>query len=73
MGLRQDNWIDLGECRWGSVPSVPQLNAELDSRVKLYPNVENATLGRLIFTRRSVKAPKAATRFFSLQDLYSMQ
>jgi AAA+ ATPase superfamily predicted ATPase len=74
VGLRQDNWIDLGECKWGSVPSVPKLSAELESRVKLYPNVNNATLGRLIFTRRPVKAPKRENhaRFFSLEELYSM-
>jgi AAA+ ATPase superfamily predicted ATPase len=74
VGLRQDNWIDLGECKWGSVPSVPELSAELESRVKLYPNVNNATLGRLIFTRRPVKAPKreSPARFFSLEELYSM-
>jgi hypothetical protein len=72
VGLRQDNWIDLGECKWGSVPSVPQLIAEVEARVKLYPNENNATLGRLVFTRRPVKAPKEGTtpRFLSLADLY---
>ncbi len=74
VGLRHDNWIDLGECKWGSVPSVPQLIAEVEAKVKPYPNKDNATLGRLVFTRRRVKAPKAwtTTRFLSLEDLYSM-
>jgi AAA+ ATPase superfamily predicted ATPase len=74
VGLRHDNWIDLGECKWGSAPSVPQLVTELEAKVKLYPNQDNATLGRLVFTRRPVKAPKQGTpaRFLSLEDLYSM-
>ena len=68
------NWIDLEECKRGSAPSVPQLIAELEAKVKLYPNKDNATLGRLVFTRRRVKAPKegTTTRFWSLEDLYSM-
>jgi len=74
VGLREDNWIDLGECKWGSVPSVPTLIDDLESRLKLFPNENNASLGRLIFTRRPVKAPKngGPIRFFSLADLYSL-
>ena len=74
VGLRHDNWIDLGECKWGSVPSVPELIAELEAKVRLYPNTNNATLGRMIFTRRAVKAAmqRNPVRFFSLEDLYAM-
>ncbi len=73
VGVRQDNWIDLGECKWGTAPSVPQMIAEMENRVKLYPNMNNATLRRLIFTRRPVKSrhPGSSVRFFSLDDLYS--
>ena len=63
VGLRKDNWIDLGECRWGGVPSVPNLVAELEARLKLYPNVNNATLGRLIFMRRPVTTSKGTRPF----------
>ena len=64
----------MGECKWGSAASVPQLAAEVEAKVKLYPNQDNATLGRLVFTRRPVKAPKQGTpaRFLSLEDLYAM-
>jgi len=73
VGVRQDNWIDLGECRWGSVTSVPELVAEMENRVKLYPNSTNASVGRLIFTRRPVKARgERLARFFSLEDLYAV-
>ncbi len=72
VGLREDNWIDLGECKWGNVGSIPQVLTELDNRVRLYPNAANSTLGRVIFTRRPVKAPHTAgaARFYSLDDLY---
>jgi hypothetical protein len=64
----------LGECKWGGAASVPQLLAELEAKVKLYPNTDKATLGRLIFTRRPVKALRQETtaRFFSLEELYAM-
>lgn len=74
VGIRQDHWIDLGECKWGQVSSVPHLLEELEGRVRAYPNPDNATLGRMIFTRRPIKAPKeaAGVRFISLEDLYKL-
>ena len=73
VGLREDNWIDLGECKWGRVASALELAQELESRVKLYLNPGNAPLSRMIFTRRPLKTPPKgiAARFFSLEDLYS--
>jgi len=75
VGIRQDRWIDLGECKWGHLASVPGLIDELEGRVRAYPNPENVTLGRMIFTRRPMKAPKEAAgiRFFSLEDLYQLR
>lgn len=75
VGLREDHWIDLGECKWSGVPPAPELVAELENRVRLYPNPGQATLGRLIFTRRPLKAAarQAAARWFSLEDLYGLE
>ena len=74
VGVRHDNWIDLGECKWGDVASSPALVDELERKVSLFPNPTNASIGRLIFTRRPVKAPKGGSpaRFFSLEKLYSL-
>ena len=41
-----DNWVDLGECKWGAVTSTPALVSELEAKVGKYPNPANATLGR---------------------------
>jgi AAA+ ATPase superfamily predicted ATPase len=37
VGLRDDNWTDLGECKWGQVRSAPALEAELDGRIPDFP------------------------------------
>lgn len=52
IGLRDDAWTDLGECKWGTVRSVPASRKELQEKVVKYPNPENATIGRRFFLRR---------------------
>ena len=37
VGLRQDNWTDLGECKWGHVPSATALRSELSGRFCVFP------------------------------------
>ena len=69
VGVRADNWVDLGECKWGTVPSVPALVSELETKVKGYPNPDNATLGRMLFTRRPIRSTAQGLRHFSLEDL----
>ncbi len=51
VGLRQDNWTDLGECKWGEVASFAALVAELGEKVRHYPNPRNASIGRRLFVR----------------------
>jgi hypothetical protein len=73
VGLRDDNWTDLGECKWGQVHSQKLLIAELDRKVPLYHNPRNATIGRRLFLRKS--PPKMDTgspdlKCHSLDDLY---
>jgi len=75
VGLRDDNWTDLGECKWGPVHSFKQLTAELDRKVPAYPNPRNATIGRRLFLGKN--PPKMDTgppdpRCHSLDDLYQL-
>lgn len=75
VGLRQDRWTDLGECKWGTVSSLPALAAELEAKVAQYPNARNATIGRRLFIRASAARSKADVpdiRIHTLQDLYSL-
>jgi hypothetical protein len=76
VGIRQDGWTDLGECRWGAVRSARAVRDELEAKVALYPNRRNATIGRRIFSR-DVAPPRergrpedAAVRWHDLEDLY---
>ena len=72
VGLRDDNWTDLGECKWGAVRSPRALGAELDRKARLYPNTRGATLGRRYFVRRKPAAREGATGWYSLEDLYAL-
>jgi hypothetical protein len=74
VGLRQDGWTDLGECRWGRIRSARQVREELEAKVGLFPNRRNATIGRRIFTREAVgdersRAAEAEVRWHTLERL----
>jgi len=72
VGLRDDGWIDLGECKWGQVRSAAALEREIEEKVKHYPNERNATIGRRIFTRepRPGGAAGSDVAWHDLEDLY---
>ena len=73
VGLRDDGWTDIGECKWGTVRSRPALEAELAAKVGAYPNPRGATLGRRAFLRcRPAGTPREANgvRWHDLDDLY---
>jgi hypothetical protein len=76
VGLREDNWTDLGECKWGDVASLTALQAELASKVTLYPNRRNATIGRHLFVR-ALKGKAArlerGTALHTLAELYELR
>ncbi len=73
VGLRDDGWTDLGECKWGTVRSPRAVERELEQKIAAYPNRRNATLGRRVFARRvPAAAPRGtgAVRWHGLEDLY---
>jgi hypothetical protein len=77
VGVRDDGWIDLGECKWGPIASAPRVLAELEAKVRAFPNPRNATLGRRVFARtlpaaaRRRAQPGAPVAWHSLEDLYA--
>jgi hypothetical protein len=77
VGVRGDGWIDLGECKWGAIASVPQVLAELEAKALAFPNPRNATLGRRVFARTVPAAARRRARqdapvaWHSLEDLYA--
>ena len=72
VGMRDDNWTDLGECKWGTVRSPYALESELERRLQQYPNSRGATLGRRYFARRKPAARSEAGAWYSLDDLYAL-
>ncbi len=72
VGLRADNWTDLGECKWGTVRSPTALEAELHRKTTLYPNRRGATIGQRFFTRRKPAARENSPRWYALEDLYAL-
>ena len=74
VGARDDHWVDVGECKWGPVGSVPALQAELEAKVHGFPNPRNDTIGRRLFARTVPAAARRdrAYRWYSLDDLYAL-
>ncbi len=73
VGLRDDRWTDLGECKWGAIRSPAALAREIEDKVRAYPNQRGATIGRRAFVRRMPKSgpPKGSpVVWHDLEDLY---
>jgi AAA+ ATPase superfamily predicted ATPase len=72
VGYRQDNWVDLGECKWGRLGSIASVEKELLEKTGFFPNRRNATIGKIIFSRYSVPAGSRRIdfRYYSLEDFY---
>ncbi|HEX2746494.1 MAG TPA: ATP-binding protein [Verrucomicrobiales bacterium] len=72
VGLRDDGWTDLGECKWATGGSAAALRKELEPRSARFPNARAATLGLRYFTRLPVRnaEPKPNERWHTLAELY---
>jgi uncharacterized protein len=70
VGIRDDNWIDLGECKWGPIRSPKAVKQEIESKLVHYPNPQNYTLALHIFSRNPVKKKLVNISWHSLKDLY---
>ena len=74
VGLREDGWIDLGECKWGTAISALAAAEELEVKVRRYPNPRQATIGRRLFLRSLKSGRKSVPtnlRIHTLEDLYA--
>ena len=74
VGIRDDNWIDLGECKWGAVRSAKAVEKELRSKTIHYPNPQDYTISYHIFSRNPVRKKQSrdsSIRWHSLKELYS--
>ena len=73
VGVRQDGWTDLGECKWGAVAPA-KTAAELEAKVARFPNPRNATIGRHLFLKNPPHATSRRTSASTpLADLYALR
>ncbi len=73
IGYRRDGVIDICECKWGKISSIPQLLSELKTKIAAYPNKDNKTINGRLFLRTKRKRPSPNNiQVHSLDDLYSL-
>ncbi len=53
VGVRDDGWVDLCECKWGSVPAAASLANDLDRKAEGYPKARGSTIARRLFTGKA--------------------
>ena len=74
VGLRDDGWTDLGECRWGANASAVAAAADLEAKILHYPNRRQASIGRRLFLR-TFKPGRSSlprhVRVHTLAELYN--
>jgi AAA+ ATPase superfamily predicted ATPase len=73
VGLRDDHWTDLGECKWGSVKSYKMLINDFERKIRAYPNIRGATIGKRIFMRKKPGTQVRSvsdTKWYDLEDMY---
>jgi AAA+ ATPase superfamily predicted ATPase len=68
VGMRDDGFVDLGECKWGTVRSIEAVARELDAKVPHFPNPANATIGRRVFVRKKGKRTPAGVTVHDLES-----
>ena len=69
VGLRGDDWVDLGECRWPARSSPTEAARELSARAAQYP-ASGRTLLRRLFLRTKPRTPPPQVRVHDLPALY---
>ncbi len=76
VGIRKDEWTDLGECRWGRVPSLPALQRELAAKASLFPNKLKHSLGLRLFVQEERPGRRRELencKLHTLNDLYDLK
>ena len=69
VGLREDGWVDLGECKWHGRPAVTGVLRELEGRTSHYPH-KGRTVHQRIFLRTRPKSIPAGATVHDLSSLY---
>lgn len=71
VGLRSDDWVDLGECKWLARANLAEVARELDARTAEYPGATGRTVRKLAFLRARTQAAAAGVTVYDLPALYA--
>lgn len=71
VGLREDGYTDLAECKWGAVRSPKTLVREVQSKARRFPNPRDDSIGLHAFVRKKPAKPPAEVSWHDLEDLYA--
>jgi len=74
VGIRQDRWIDLGECKWTGRNAVSSAAKEIVPKCERFPNPRNCTIHPRVFVRRGKPDAVGAgkVRVHRLPELYEL-
>ncbi len=71
VGTRKDGRVDIGECKWGAIPSKKALEDEIDNKVRKYPNPKAVTVQKRLFVKRwPFQELPQGIKLHTLKDLY---
>jgi uncharacterized protein len=69
VAMRDDGFIELGECKWGAVGPPAAVARELEEKIPYFPNPKNATIKRRLFLKSKPKASVANVTVVDLETL----
>jgi uncharacterized protein len=69
VGLRDDGWVDLGECRWVGRTGLSSAARELAGKMGHFPD-GNRTVRQLLFVGKKPASIPAGVLVHDLQSLY---
>jgi len=75
VGYRQNEGIDLGECKWGKTISPAKAYQELKEKIETYPNPKGLTLRKFLFIpqKPSDKSKTDDCQILTLEDMYRIK
>lgn len=70
-GVRRDHWIDLGECKCGSIKSLHTVVDAFESKISRYPTPKGYSIGKHIFLRNPSKQQVPNMQLHHFENMFN--